>query len=159
MFAGLDCESRLPDLQDQLKRAHGVTPDLMSKVVAGAGTRFTMPSCAGEAARIDRLIASEAWTEAALALVELELPQWKLRRLVYEDGTWLCSLSKQWNLPAWLSDNAETRHESLPLAILTALIEAHQCAEPSSGRVASSVPQCRAESSSPVEIMCCDNFA
>jgi hypothetical protein len=72
MFAGLDRQSRLPDLQDQLRRAHDVTPDLMSKVVAGAGTRFTMPSCAGKAARIDRLIESEAWTEAALALVEVE---------------------------------------------------------------------------------------
>ena len=28
---------------------------------------------------------------AALALVELELPAWKLRRLIYEDGEWLCS--------------------------------------------------------------------
>jgi len=147
------------ELQDQLRRVQVVTPGLMSKVVAGACTRIALTSCAARAANIGRLIESEAWTEAALALVELEIPQWKLRRLVYEDGTWLCSLSKQWNLPAWLSDNAETRHESLPLAILTALIEAHQCAEPSSGRVASSVPQCRTESSSPVEIMCCDNFA
>jgi hypothetical protein len=159
MFAGLDCESRLPDLQDQLKRAHGVTPDLMSKVVAGAGTRFTMPSCAGEAARIDRLIASEAWTEAALALVELELPQWRLHRLVYEQDAWLCSLNKQWNPRVWLNDCAETRHQSLPLAILSALIEARQCSEPSSMRAASSVPQCGAGSSFPVETMCCDNFA
>jgi len=37
------------------------------------------------------LIESEAWTEAALALVELELPLWKLRRLVHEEGIWLCS--------------------------------------------------------------------
>src|SRR5258708_32966679 len=123
MFAGLDRESRLPDLQDRLRRAQGVTPDLMSKVVAGAGTRFTMPGCAGKAARIDRLIASEAWTEAALALVELELPQWRLHRLVYEGETWLCSLAQRWNLRVWLSDCAEARHQSLPLAILSALIE------------------------------------
>jgi hypothetical protein len=159
MFPRPDPESRLHDLQDRLRRAQVVTPDLMSKVVADACTRIAMPNCVTKAAKIDRLIESEAWTEAALALVELELPQWRLRRLVYEDGTWLCSLSKRWNLPAWLSDNAETRHESLPLAILSALIEAHQCAEPSSRQVASSVPRCRAESSSPVEIMCCDNFA
>jgi hypothetical protein len=60
MFAGSDSESRLPELQDQLRRAHDVTPDLMSQVVAGAGTRFTKSSCAGKAAWIDRLIASEA---------------------------------------------------------------------------------------------------
>src|ERR1700693_375093 len=107
MFAGLDRESRLTDLQDQLRRAHVVTPDLMSKVVAGAGTRFTMPSCAGKAAKIGRLIESEAWTEAALALVELELPQWRLHRLVYEEDTWLCSLSQQWNLRVWPRECAE----------------------------------------------------
>jgi hypothetical protein len=159
MFSRPDIESRLVVLQDQLRRVQVVTPGLMSKLVAGACTRITMPSCAAKAAQIDRLIESEAWTEAALVLVELELPLWKLRRLVYEEGAWLCSLSKQWNLPVWLSDSAEARHESLPLAILSALIEAHQYGEPSSKRAATSVPQCRLETSSPVEIMCCDNFA
>jgi hypothetical protein len=162
MFAGLDRESRLPDLQDQLRRAHDVTPDLMSKVVAGAGTRFTMPSCAGKAAKIDRLIASEAWTEAALALVELELPQWRVHRLVYEEDTWLCSLNKQWNLRVWFYNSAEARHQSLPLAILSALIEARQCSEPPSEplsrQTASSVPQCGGEAGFAVETMCCDNF-
>src|SRR6202163_3389508 len=129
----------------------------MSKVVACR--RISMRNDATKTAKIDRLIEVEAWTEAALALVELELPQWKLRRLVYEEGAWLCSLSKPWNLPVWLSDCAETRHESLPLAILSALIEAHQCGEPCSAPVASSVPRCRTRSSSPAEIMCCDNFA
>jgi hypothetical protein len=159
MLAGLDRESRLPDLQDQLRRAQVVTADLMAKVVAGACTRIAMPGCAGKAAKIDRLIQSEAWTEAALALVELELPQWRLHRLVYEQDAWLCSLSQQWNLRVWLSDCAEARHQSLPLAILSAFIEARQCGEPSSMRAASSVPQCGPESSFPVETMCCDNFA
>jgi hypothetical protein len=159
MFSRPDPKRRLHDLQDQLGRAQVVTPDLMSKVVAGACSRIATPSCATKAAKIDRLIESEAWTEAALALVELELPQWRLRRLVCEEGAWLCSLSKQWNLPVWLSDSAEARHENLPLAILSALIEARQCAEPSSMRVAGSVPQCRIESGPPAEIMCCDNFA
>jgi hypothetical protein len=149
MFAGADLESRLPDMQDQLARAQVVTPDLMSKVVAGACNRIAMPSCADKAAKIDRLIESEAWTEAALALVELELPQWTLHRLVYEEDAWLCSLSKQWNVRVWLTDCAETRHRSLPIAILSALIEAQQCAEPSSMRAASSVPLCGVESSFP----------
>jgi hypothetical protein len=151
-------ENRLDELHDQLRRAQVVTHDLMSNVVAGACTRITMPNCAAKTARVDRLIEAEAWTEAALALVELDLPQWRLRRLVYEEGAWLCSLSRPWNLPVWLGDCAETRHESLPLAILSALIEAHQCGEPPS-EPASSVPRCRTQSSSPAEIMCCDNFA
>src|ERR1700732_4491330 len=145
MFFRLDLESGLPDLQARRTGAPNATPALMSKVVAGACARIAMPGNATKAARIDRLIESEAWTEAALALVELELPQWRLRRLVYEEGAWLCSLSEQWNLPVGLSDSAEPRHESLPLAILSALIEARQCGEPSSVRAASSVPQCRVE--------------
>jgi hypothetical protein len=157
MFSKPGPEVRLDDLQYQLRRAQVVTRDLMSSIVACR--RITMPIAAAKAARIDRLIESEAWTEVALALVELELPQWKVRRLVYEEGAWLCSLSKQWNLPAWLGDSAEARHESLPLAILSALIEARRCGEPPPARVATSVPQCRVESGSAAEIMCCDNFA
>ena len=68
-----------------------------------------MPVRAPKAAKIDRLIELAAWTEAALALVELELPQWRVRRLVCEEGYWLCSLSKQWNLLVWLGDDAEAR--------------------------------------------------
>jgi hypothetical protein len=159
MFFRPDLHNRLHDLQHALRRAQVVTPDLMSKVVAAACTRRSLPVCAAKAAVIDRLIEAEAWTEAALALVELELPQWKLRRLLYEDGTWLCSLSKQWNLPAGLDDSAEAWHECLPLAILSALVEAKQGGEPSSRpAAASSVPQCRSQSTALVETMCCDNF-
>jgi len=157
MFSGPDPEGRLDELQDQLSRAQVVTRDLMSKVVACR--RVNLRSDATKTAKIDRLIELEAWTEAALLLVEVELPQWKLRRLVYEEGAWLCSLSKQWNLPAWLGDCAEARHESLPLAILSALIEARQCGEPPFAPMASSVPQCGIKAGSAVEIVCCDNFA
>jgi hypothetical protein len=159
MFSGADSHGHLVELQHELRRSQAVTPVLMAKVVAGACTRLTMPSGATKAAKIDRLIDLEAWIEAALALVEFELPQWRLRRLVCEEGVWLCSLSKQWNLPAWLDDSAEARHESLPLAILGALIEARQCAGPVPRPAAHSVPQCGGGSASPIEAMCCDNFA
>ncbi len=158
MLSGPDIENRLGEVHNQLRRAQVVTRDLMAKVVAACSS-ITIPACATKAAKIGRLIEAEAWTEAALTLVELELPQWKLRRLVYEEGAWLCSLSKQCGPRVWLFDCAETRHESLPLAILSALIEARQCGEPSSVRAASSVPRCGVKASSPVEIMCCDNFA
>ena len=159
MFSGRDPGGCLVELQDRLRRAQAVTPDLMAKVVAGACTRLAMPRRPFKAAKIERLIELEAWTEAALALVELELPQWRLRRLICEEGYWLCSLSKQWNLPAWLSDSAEARHESLPLAILSALIEARQGGELGTGRPGSAVPQCPLEPASRAEVMCCDNFA
>jgi len=159
MFSGRDAGGRLVELQDRLRRAPAVTPDLMAEIVAGACTRVAMPGCAARAAKIDRLIELEAWTEAALALVELELPQWRLRRLVCEEGYWLCSLSKQWNLPAWLSDSVEARHESLPLAILSTLIEARRGAEALPGPAVRSVPQCPQAPASCAEAMCCDNFA
>ena len=158
MFSRPEPEDRLGDLHDQLRRAQVVTPDLLSKLAADANARTATPNRAARFAQINRLIAAEAWTEAALALVELGLPQWRLRRLVYEDGAWLCSLSKHWNLPDWLGDSAEARHESLPLAVLNAMVEAHQYDAPAP-RAAGSVPQCRAESAVPLEIMCCDNFA
>jgi hypothetical protein len=153
-----DSEGCLNEMRDQLRGAHVVSHDLMAMVVASC-TRINMPSGAAKAARIGRLVELQAWTEAALALVELELPQWKVRRLICEEGAWLCSLSKQWNLPDWLADSVETCHESLPLAILIAVIEAHRCVEQSPSRVASSVPRCGGEAGSPGEFMCCDNFA
>jgi hypothetical protein len=159
MFFSTEPESGLGDLHEQLRCARVVTPDLISKLVACTPAHIAMPNRADRLARITRLIEAEAWTEAALALVELGLPHWKLRRLVYEDGAWLCSLSKQWNLPDWLSDSAEARHESLPLAVLNAMMEADSYDAPPAGRAASSVPQCRPEPGLRAEIMCCDNFA
>jgi hypothetical protein len=115
----------------------------------------------GESARrrIDRLIAAEAWTEAALALIKLQSPRWRLRRLMLEDGSWICLLSSQWKLPDWLDDQVEFRHESLPLPILGALVAARRCGETAAAKgTASSVPRC------PIElrrdtILSCDNFA
>ena len=46
-------------------------------------------------ARIIRLVESGAFADATLALIELELPQWKLRRLICDDGEWHCAFSKQ----------------------------------------------------------------
>jgi hypothetical protein len=105
------------------RHAHALTPDLISNVIADACTRLPAMKRAGKAARIDQLIETGAWDDAALALIELELPAWKLRRLVYEDGEWLCSLSKQPNLPVGLDDTADASHEVLTLAILSACIE------------------------------------
>jgi hypothetical protein len=56
---------------------------------------LTRAGKAGKAARIDQLIKAGAWSDAALTLIELELPAWKVRRLVYEDGEWFCSLSTE----------------------------------------------------------------
>jgi hypothetical protein len=102
------------------------------------------------------LIEAGAWTDATIALIELELPAWKLRRLVYEDGEWLCSLSRQPNLPVALDDTADASHEVLPLAILSAFVEARRRANAMRETSLRIVPQVRRTSGYAI---CCDNFS
>ena len=64
----------------------------------------------GGMARLERLIAAGAWTDAALVLIELELPAWSLRRLIREDDEWFCSLSRQPNVPVALDVTAHAHH-------------------------------------------------
>ncbi len=146
-------DEHLGRLEKQLRRAQAVTPELMSEVIAEACLRFAALGAAAKA-RVDRLIESGAWTDATLALVELELPQWKLRRLVYEDGEWLCSLSKEPRLPLGLDELAEAGHEILPLAILIAFVQARRAAAG-----ATSVTTVPRVPSMPGRAVCCDNFA
>jgi len=147
-------EQYLGRLETRLRRAQTVTPDLMSDVIGEACV--CLPTRAGAAKlRIDRLIESCAWTDAALALLELELPQWKLRRIVCEDGEWHCCLSRQPQLPVGLDDVEEASHEILPLALLISLVQARRAvAERRTGVTA--VPQVGPVSGYAV---CCDNFA
>jgi hypothetical protein len=149
-------EESLDALEAQLHRAPAITPNLISNVIAGACTRLPMMKRAGKAARIDQLIEAGAWIDAALALVDFELPAWRLRRLVYEDGEWHCSLSRHPNLPLALDDTANASHEVLPLAILSALVEAHRRMGATRGIRTQKVPQVRPTSGYAI---CCDNFS
>src|SRR5262249_27688341 len=95
MLAHLKYDDRLGGLADELQLARAVTPALLAKITAAARARVRVLDKAGKADRIRQLSEAGAWTDAALALIELELPAWSLRRLVYEDGEWLCSLTRQ----------------------------------------------------------------
>jgi hypothetical protein len=148
-----DCLDRLTE---RLRHAPALTRDLISNVIAETCTRLPVLRSAGKTARIDCLIETGAWNDAALTLIELELPAWKLRRLIREDGQWFCSLSKQPNLPVDLDDTADASHEVLPLAILSAFVEARRMASAVHGIRPRTVPQIRAKSGHAV---CCDNFA
>ena len=147
-------EQRLDVLQERLRGAGTLTPELMAQLVAGAGQRLQAPHPIAKA-RIVRLIESGAFADATLALLELELPQWKLRRLVHEDGEWHCALSRQLALPAELDDMAEGRHEDLSLAILDAFIEARRRRFAASKLQPRSVPRVGPARGHAV---CCDNF-
>jgi hypothetical protein len=147
-------EQYLGRLEAELHRARALTPELMSDVIAEGCIRFA-PHEGPAKRKIERLIGPGAWTDATLALIAFELPQWKLRRILYEHGEWHCSLSKQPQLPMGLDEIAEGSHESLPLAILIALLQAlRDPAGRESGMtgVLQVNPLAR-------HAMCCDNFA
>jgi hypothetical protein len=148
-------ELRLAKLQEQLRRARSVTPDVMADVIARACLRFQAHHPSAKA-RLIRLVESGAFTDATLALVELELPQWKLRRLVHDDGGWHCAFSKQLALPAELDETAEANHEILPLAILSAFVEAQRHSLTAAQGRPRSVPHVQPTQGHAV---CCDNFA
>jgi hypothetical protein len=149
-------EERLGRLEEELRPAQAVTPELMCDIIVQTCGRFAAHSAAP--AKIERLIGSGAFTDAALALVELELRQWKLRRLICEDGEWHCSLSKQPTLPAGLDETAEASHEILPLAILIAFIEALRQSLGSREPLARTVPPVQPAQAQDYPV-CCDNFA
>jgi hypothetical protein len=146
---------RLDRVNSQIQRAAVITAEVMCEFVAAACLRLPLLNRSSTVARIQRLIDTGAWTEVALALIEIELPQWALRRLVLEDGKWFCSLSKQVNLPQWLDDTADATHEILPLAILGALLEARRRSLDIPER-SSIVPQIQPSSGHPIV---CDNFS
>jgi hypothetical protein len=145
------------DYSEDLRRKSAVTPQLMADVMAQAGLRSAELNSA-RAARLRSLVAAEAWTEAALALIDLALPQWQLVRLVYDSGEWCCALSQHRQMPDWLDDAVEARHEVLPLAILGAFAAARQ-ASPAESSGNGTVPQCRPQHLGSLHALCCEDFA
>jgi len=143
----------LDRLDEAVRVAPKPTPELLSQIIAGARRRI--PVLRLSAAAIGRLIKLGAWVDAALALIELELPGWKLRRLICEDGEWFCSLSRQPNLPPTLDDTADGTHVVMSLAILQAILEARRKMA-FAVRPAATVP---AIDPAPATLICCDNFA
>jgi hypothetical protein len=143
------------ELGDRLRDAHAVTSELISEVIGEACRRFPSIGQAGKTARIEQLIGSEAWTDAALALIDLELPTWQVRRIVYDEGEWYCALSRERELPDWLDSSIEARHTNLALAVLSAFVEAQRISAPPSR---TSVPTVSRDSNPLYEPVCCDNF-
>ncbi len=143
-------------LEDRLRDAHAVTAELLSDVIGEACWCFSPVRQNEKTARIERLIKSGAWTDAVLALIELELPQWQLRRVVYDDGEWHCALSRQRELPEWLDQSVEASHANLPLAILKTFVDAQGTSAPSAR---TSVPTVPRRANLLYEPVCCDDFA
>lgn len=146
----LDRAKRLETLRARVNGSRAVTSELLIEIIAKACIRFPAHGDATKAA-FDQLVACGAWTDAVLVLLRLELPQWRLRRILYEDGEWHCLLTKQPQLPLEFDDGAEAAHEVLPLAMLIAFIRARSAVASGATSVprVSALPDCSA---------CCDNF-
>ena len=142
-------------LSDRLRDAHAATEDLVAEIIGETCRRFPSMGQTEKTARIERLIQAGAWNDAALALIDLELPQWQVRRIAYDEGEWYCALSRERELPDWLVRSIEARHADLALAILSAFVDAQRINAPSSR---TSVPIVPRDANPLYEPFCCDNF-
>jgi hypothetical protein len=151
----LDQDGLFDRLDATLRRASRPVDRLLYNVIADVCSRIRNLGAAGGAAGLQHLIEAGAWTDAALSIVELGLPNWRIRRLVHEDGEWLCSLSHEPNLPIELDDTADASHEALPLAIPLAFVQARHLA------AAAQIRQADQPHLEPAAIgaVCCENFA
>jgi hypothetical protein len=152
MLFSPDYDSLVDALENHLWRSKTITVELANAVTHSCPH---VPQHPTPKAKLLRLIESGAFTDAVLALIELEAPDWKLRRLLYDNSEWHCSLSKQLGLPADLDEMAEASHSVLPLAILGALAEARSMNLRAREVRSNSVPQVRPVRGYPA---CCDNF-
>src|ERR1700744_4183472 len=143
-------------LPARVRDAGALTAELFSDVIKTVCRRFPSLGQPEKTARIEHLIASSAWTDAMLTLINLELPQWQVRRIAYDEGEWHCALSRQRELPEWLDQSIEARHVDLSLAILTAFVDAQR---PNGPPTTSSVPPVPRPPDALYEPACCDNFA
>ena len=154
MFA-LSERQQFAELNDRLRHAHAVTAELISDVIDKSRLRFSSAGQTERTARIERLIGSEAWTDAALALIDLELPHWQVRRIAYDGGEWYCALSRERELLDWLDRSIEAHHADLTLAILSAFAEAKAVSAPANR---TSVPIAPRNANPLFEPVCCENF-
>ena len=143
-------------LSDRLRDACGVTAEFLSDIISETCRRFPSTEGSAKAARVERLIQSQAWTDAALALIDLELPLWQVRRIAYDEGEWYCALSRERELPDWLDRSVEAHHADLALAILSAFVDAQRISAP---QTRPSVPVVSRDVNPLYEPVCPDNFA
>jgi hypothetical protein len=154
MTAALRCYDPL-SLGECLRNARAMTRPLMLEIIDHVCRRFLSPGQSKRATRIMRLIDVEAWADAALALMELELPLWQVRRIAYDEGEWHCALSRERELPDWLDAAVEAHHADLALAVLSAFVEVQALA---AEVPRPSVPTVRPTLESLYEPVGCDNF-
>jgi len=145
----------LGELNTRLRDAAVADAALVNEVIGAACRRYPSLGQTGKTTRLTQLIQSAAWTDAALALLDLELPMWQVRRIAYDDGEWYCALSRERELPDWLDQSIEARHADLALAILCAFVEARRVSAPESR---TSVPNVAGYTRDVYETLPIDNY-
>jgi hypothetical protein len=138
----------------EFRLAPALTNGLLTHVIDLSCTRIPLLARAGKTARMHHLIGAGAHVDAVLTLVALELPQWRLRRLMLDDGQWHCTLSRQRNLPIEFDQTADGSHENAAVAMMMAFVEALGTTRADGETVARVVP------ATPIAdyAICCDNF-
>jgi hypothetical protein len=149
-------EHDLVGVGERLRAASEANESIMAEIIGAACRRYPSLGQGDKTARVEQLIRSGAWIDAALALIDLELPFWQIRRLAYDEGEWYCALSRERELPDWLDQSIETRHEDLSLAILAAFVEAQRMSLPESR---TSVPTVNRTAIDFYEPLSSDNFS
>ncbi|GGI19409.1 hypothetical protein [Bradyrhizobium guangdongense] len=145
-----------PSLSERLRHAQGMTRPLMLEIIEKACRRFPSLGQSERTARVMRLIDVEAWADAALALLELELPLWHIRRIAYDEGEWHCAISRERELPDWLDTAVEGCHGDLAIALLSAFEEVQAIGVEASRP---SVPSVRPAADPLYEPASCENFS
>jgi hypothetical protein len=146
----------LERLARDARLAPAPTRHLFLRIAGSACPRLQLLRAARKTGQLDRLIEAGAWTDAATTLIGLELPAWHLRRLVYDGGEWICSLSRQPNMPVEMDDTADARHEVMALAVLGAFVAALRRRASESAPAPATVPSVRQATE---QAVCCDNFS
>jgi hypothetical protein len=145
------------ELRDALSGAPAASAELISAALDVMAARCALPDRAGRTQRIRALIDTQAWTDAALAIVDLDRSR-TVRQISHDDGEWSCRIGSRWAVPDWLDDSALFLHPALPLAILGALLESlaqrEEVAIP-----ATSVPSSGSRRGHSIPAVACDNYA
>jgi hypothetical protein len=123
----------------------------MFAAIAGGSKAYPPVGSMPRQARLARVAKAGAWTDAALALIELELPRWHVRRLEQEGDEWYCTLSRYRRTPLEFDDAVDGQGPSLPLAILDALLEGRR------RLLGEKNPPPPADSAAPAEVVWCEN--
>ena len=107
----VDVFDRMTDL---LRHATAPSEALVGEVAAACCKRPPTLAGTGTTTQIGKFIKAGAWLDATLMIVERELPQWTLRRVLYEDGAWHCSLSQQPDMPIGFNETADVSGAAAP---------------------------------------------